>query len=151
MKIKLIITAVLIIPLILFFGFLAYHASGQYKIKDGKLFAGNREVSEINMQQYKQLSNEIVKDSSHVFYKGRIVKNVDAQTFERLPNTEFFYRDKNVLYFERWGVFSIHKLVKLDEKFDVKTMKSLGTYSLVLQDKNGLYVINNNPTALFNL
>ena len=140
----------MIISLALFFSSLAYHASGQYTIKDGKLFAGNREVSEINMQQYKRLSNEIVKDSSHVFYKGKIVKGVDAQTFERLPNTEFFYRDKNALYFERWGVFTIHKLVKLDKAFDVKTMKPLGIYSLILRDKNGLYVINNNPTALFN-
>ena len=151
MKIKLIIATLLIVSLVLFFGFLAYHASGQYKIMDGKLYAGNREVSSINMQQYKQLSSEIVKDSSLVFYKGKVVAGVDAPTFERLPNTEFFYRDKNALYFERWGVFTIHKLIKLDEEFDVKTMKSFGSYSLVLRDKNGLYVLNNNPVAWFNL
>ena len=107
MKKKLIISAVLTMSLVLFLGFLVYHTNGQYKINDGKLFVDNREVSDINMQQYTRVSNEIVKDSSHVFYNGKIVKDIDAPTFE-----------------------------------------SLGTYSLILRDKNGLYVMNN---ALLNL
>jgi len=141
MKAKLIIAAVFTVSLALFFSFLAYHASVQYTIRDGKLYAGNREVSEINMQQCEWLSNEIIKDSLHVFYKGKIVKGIDAPTFEKLPSTEFFYRDKNALYFERWGIFTIHKLVKLDKEFDVKTMKSLGIYSLILRDKSGQWEI----------
>ena len=82
----------------LFFAFLAYQPSGQYKIKDGKLFVGNREVYEINMQQYTRISHEIAKDSSHVFFKGKIVKGIDAPTFESLGVYSQFLRDKNGLY-----------------------------------------------------
>ena len=50
MKIKLIIATLLIVLLALFFGFLAYHVSGQYKIMDGKLYTGNREVSSMRTE-----------------------------------------------------------------------------------------------------
>ena len=76
-KTNLVIVA--IVALILFLTIIPFFINPKafYERKDDKLFYGKKELVGINIKEVEQLGYQVIKDSSHVYYKGEILEWAD--------------------------------------------------------------------------
>ncbi|NDV59476.1 DKNYY domain-containing protein [Bacteroides sp. 519] len=112
-----------------------------YDSKDGKVYFGSKELVGVDPQKTTILSYHVLKDSTHVYYKDRILEWADYATFQCLR--EPFYMDKNGIYFETSNFYTPNKIKPLEGEYDAATFRSVDGYaSTLFKDKNNLYEID---------
>jgi len=111
-----------------------------YEEKDGRIYYGNKELVGVKLEETQIMNYTVLKDSSHIYYKGEILEWADRATFEHLKGP--FYADKNGIYYETSKLYLPNKIVPLEGDYDRKTFHSLGYSSYYYKDKNNLYRMN---------
>lgn len=114
-----------------------------YEFENDKVLFGNKVIEGVNPKEARTLSYTILKDSSHIYYKGEILDWADRATFTCLR--EPFYYDKNGVYYETSNLYSKNKIVPIEGEYDTATFESVGRYgSHYFKDKNHLYTLTVN-------
>lgn len=112
-----------------------------YEYERTRVLYGDKELVGVNPDSVKVLSYTVIKDSSHVYYKGEILEWADRATFTCLRDP--FYYDKNGVYFETSNFYSKNKIKPIEGEYDAATFQSVGGYSShYYKDKNNVYEIN---------
>lgn len=114
-----------------------------YEFEHDKVLYGDKVIEGVNPKEARTLSYTILKDSSHIYYKGEILDWADRATFTCLRDP--FYYDKNGVYYETSNLFSKNKIVPIEGEYDAATFESVGGYSShYFRDKNNLYTLTVN-------
>lgn len=117
--------------------------SEDYIYKHDRVLYGDKVLEGVNPKEVKTLSYSVIKDSSHVYYNGKILEWADRATFT-CPRTPFYY-DKNGVYYETSNFYSKNKILPLEGEYDAATFESVGGYtSHYFKDKNHLYTLTVN-------
>jgi len=106
-----------------------------YEREGDKVFYGSKEVVGVNINEVEQLGYKVIKDSSHVYYKGEILEWADRETFTLIR--EPFYMDKNGIYYETSNFYRKNRIVPLEGEYDVTTFHKIAEF--YYKDKNNLY------------
>ncbi|MCC9042487.1 DKNYY domain-containing protein [Myroides sp. M-43] len=109
---------------------------GRYEQREDKMYYSDIELVGVIPDSCRILDMNILIDSTHVYYKGRVLEGVDRPTFGSLDR--LFYKDKNGIYYESQGWFSKHEIRPLEGDYDKATFKALGNATL-FKDVNNLY------------
>ena len=133
-------TGLIIAAVVLFIFFLTLlpffiNREAFYEREGDRIFYGKKELVGVDIKEVEQLGYKVIKDSSHVYYKGEILEWADRATFELIR--EPFYMDKNGIYYETSNFFSKNKIVPLTGEYDAATFHQIANY--YYKDKNNLY------------
>lgn len=104
--------------------------------RDGIYFKDKK--LDINPDEVARLNHNLIKDSSHVYYKGEILEWADRATFKSLQTP--FYSDKNGVYYETNKMFTDNQILPLPGDYDHASFKAVGVS--YYKDKNNLYKFN---------
>lgn len=99
---------------------------------------------DVNPKEVEQLSFTVIKDSSHVYYKGKILEWADHKTFKNLH--PFYYYDKNGIYYETSRVSSENEILPYKGDFDFNTLKYMG--GIYFKDKYNLFKLKTDLTSM---
>ncbi len=112
--------------------------NGQYHITNNEIYFWKTKIPEANAKTFTILHPfSIAKDSMHVFCRGKIVKNVDVESFRILGYDGRLYIDKNHLYGISPRLFPPPSELWVIEDVDASTLETVGE---MYKDKNNLYV-----------
>lgn len=106
-----------------------------YEVRDNKVFFGKMEMVGVNPDSCHQFSYNVIKDSSHIYFQGKVLDWADHATFRSLER--IFYADKNGIYYEKNNLFSKDRLLPLEGNYDKASFKELGGF--FYKDKNNIY------------
>lgn len=123
---------------------------GSYDHRGDKMYYSDIELVGVIPDLCRILDVDILIDSTHVYYKGKVLEGVDRATFSSLGR--LFYKDRNGIYYESQGWFSKHEIRPLEGDYDKTTFKALGNATL-FKDVNNVYHFkvssSDNGTPLF--
>ncbi|MTG98481.1 DKNYY domain-containing protein [Myroides albus] len=107
-----------------------------YEARDGQMYYGDVLLEGVNPDAIRRLDANVIKDSTHVYYKDQVLAWADRPTFKYLGTV--FFSDKNGVYFETNKMFGSNEIKPLEGEYDKATFKALGN-SFLYKDANYLY------------
>ena len=78
------------------FGDIAQNLGDYYSINKGKIYYGNEILEGANPKTAELIGFSLLKDDKNIYFKGKILEDVDYNTFEVRPNGDG--KDKNRSY-----------------------------------------------------
>ena len=122
---------------------------GNFARDDKNLYIFEYKVDGIDPKTFETLNYEMIKDKNGVYFLENIseenenseiktkklnLKGLDLRSFKKVNDSDYYFKDKNSIYYEDSG--NLHKI----ESADLKTFKDLD-YNFA-KDKNNIYYKN---------
>ena len=122
---------------------------GNFARDDKNLYIFEYKVDGIDPKTFEALNYEMIKDKNGVYFLENIseenenseiktkklnLKGLDLRSFKKVDDSDYYFKDKNSIYYEDSG--NLHKI----ENVDLKTFKDLD-YNFA-KDKNNIYYKN---------
>ncbi|ERK55237.1 DKNYY domain-containing protein [Leptotrichia sp. oral taxon 879] len=123
--------------------------NGNFARDDKNLYIFGYKVDGIDPKTFEALNYEMIKDKNGVYFLENIseenenseiktrklnLKGLDLRSFKKIDDSDYYFKDKNSIYYEDSG--NLHKI----ENVDLKTFKDLD-YNFA-KDKNNIYYKN---------